>query len=222
MKNILKFLPLVFAVATAQADIIIEQKMESQFMNGTMTTKMKGDWARIDMPAVPGAGSVSMIVDGSKGEITTLMEAQKMAMKMNGADIKKAAEAGGKKMPDIQKPKATGQKEKVGEYDAEIFETEIPESGKVKMWVAVDFPRGKEIMEQMKNLYKKMPQGNGGLNPGDMDLPGMVVKTEMESPQGKMSVTLVAVKEETIPDDVFTVPAGYNEMQMPDLSGLGK
>lgn len=222
MKNILRFLPLLIAIASAQADIIIEQKMESQFMSGTMTTKLKGDMGRIDMPAVAGAGAVSMIVDGKKGEITTLMEAQKMAMKMTGADIKKAADATGTKMADIQKPKATGTKEKVGEHEAEIYETEVPGSGKVKMWVAVNFPKGKEIMDQMKSLYKQMPQSQGGLNPADMDLPGMVVKTEMQSAQGNMSVTLISVKEEAVSDDVFTVPAGYNEMKMPDLGGLGK
>src|SRR5437660_591554 len=118
MKSLLRFAPLLLAAAFARADIVIEQKMESAIINGNVTMKVKGDNARMDMPS-PLGGNVTTLMNFKTGDMVTLMHQQKMAMKMNLADVKKQQEAGQKALgvdpSKIEKPKSTGAKEKVGD-----------------------------------------------------------------------------------------------------------
>jgi Domain of unknown function (DUF4412) len=221
MKTILRFLPALLAISLAHADIVIEQKMESAMINGNVTMKVKGDNARMDMPN-PLGGNVTTMMNFKSGEMVTLMHAQKMAMKMNLSDIKKQQEAGQKALgidpAKMEKPKATGQKEKIGDYDAEVYE--MNQGGmQAKLWVAKDFPNAQSIKDQMMKVSSSM--GGAGFDPSKIDVPGMVVKSEMNTPVGKMTVTLVKAKEEPVADSEFTQPEGYQEMKMPTLPGAG-
>ena len=219
MKSLLRIAPLFLAAALARADIIIEQKMESGFINGNITMKVKGDNARMDMPS-PVGGSITTMMNFKSGEMTTFMHQQKMAMKMNLADVKKQQEAGQKALgvdpSKIEKPKTTGQKEKVGEYDTEIFEMNQG-TLQAKLWIAKDFPNAQAIKDQMLKLSSSM--GGGGFDPSKIDVPGMVVKSEVTTPVGKMTITLVRAKDEPVDDKEFVKPEGYQEMQMPKLPG---
>jgi hypothetical protein len=221
MKLLLRIAPLILAAAFARADIVIEQKMESTIINGVVTMKVKGDNARMDMPS-PLGGSVTTLMNFKSGDMVTLMHQQKMAMKMNLTDVKKQQEAGQKALgmdpSKVEKPKATGQKEKIGEYDTEIFE--MRQGGlEAKLWIAKDFPNAQSIKDQMMKLNAAM--GGGGIDPSKIDVPGMVVKSEVSTPVGKMVITLVKAKEETVDDKEFVKPEGYQEMQMPKLPGAG-
>ena len=221
MKTLLRFAPLLLAGTLAHADIVIEQKMESAMINGNVTMKVKGDHARMDMPN-PLGGNVTTLMDFKSGDMVTLMHQQKMAMKMNMNDVKKQQEAGQKALgidpSKMEKPKATGEKEKIGEYDAEIFE--MNQGGmQAKLWVAKDFPNAQSIKDQMMKLSASM--GGAGFDPSKIDVPGMVVKSEVSTPIGKMVVTLVRAKEEPVADSEFKQPEGYQEMKMPALPGAG-
>ena len=213
MKLVLASLLLVSA--WAQADIVIEQKMESGFVNGNMVMKIKGDQARMDMPAGP-AGNITVLVNTKSGEMATLMHAQKMSMKMNLAAAKKQAEEQSKLAGidpnNIEKPKPTGQKEKVGEWDAEIYEGSVGGQS-AKFWVAKDFPNYKTIMDQMNKL--SAATGSAGFDPSKLELGGMVVKTEMNTAAGKVTSTLVSAKEQAVPATDFAMPTGYQEMKVP-------
>ena len=213
MKLVLASLLLVTALS--RADIVIEQKMESGFVNGNMVMKIKGDQARMDMPAGP-AGDITVLMNTKTGEMATLMHAQKMAMKMNLSAAKKQAEQQAKLAgidpASIEKPKSTGQTEKVGEWNAEIYETTIGGSA-AKFWVSKDFPNHKVIMDQMNKL--SAATGSAGFDPSKFDLGGMVVKSEMNTPAGKVTTTLVRAKEENVNASDFTMPTGYQEMKMP-------
>ena len=213
MKKVLASLLLLSA--WSRADIVIEQKMESGFVNGNMVMKIKGDRARMDMPAGP-AGNITVLMNTTSGEMSTLMHAQKMAMKMNLASAKKQAEAQAKQAGidpnNIEKPKSTGQKEKVGEWDTEVFEGNLGGSA-AKFWVAKDFPNYKTIMEQMNKL--SAATGSAGFDPSKFDLGGMLVKSEMNTPAGKVTTTLVSAKEEAVADTEFAMPTGYKEMAVP-------
>jgi len=221
MKTLLRLSPILFAVAFARADVVVEQKMESAMINGNVTTKIKGDHARMDMPS-PVGGNITTVMDFKSGEMVTFMHAQKLAMKMNLNDMKKQQEAAQKAqgidLDKIEKPKATGQTEKVGEYNAEIFEMNLG-GMTAKFWVSKDYPNAKAINEQMKKLTSGMAQM--GFDPNKFDLPGLVVKTEMGTPAGKMTVTVVSAKETPVADSEFTRPEGYQEMTMPSLPGAG-
>jgi hypothetical protein len=213
MKKVLA--PLILLTTWVHADVVIEQKMESAFMNGNMTMKIKGDQARMDMPA-SAAGEVSVIMNFKSGEMATLMHGQKMAMKMNLDAAKKQAEAGQKAAgidpSKIEKPKSTGKTEKVGEWDTEIFETNFSGTP-AKFWVAKDFPNYKGITEQMNKL--SAATGGAGFDPSKFDLGGMVVKSEMTTPAGKVTSTVVKAKEEPVDAAVFVMPTGYKEMAFP-------
>jgi hypothetical protein len=218
MKHILA--SLMIATAFARADVVVEQKIESAFMNGNMIMKVKGDQARMDMPKGP-AGDITVLVDTKSGQMTTLMHGQKMAMKLNIADAKKQAEAAqklsGLDPAKIEKPKATGVKEKVGDWETEVYEFDGGGT-KGKMWVAKDFKNYKTITEQMAKL-SAATGGGSGFDPSKFDLGGMTVKTEMTTPAGKMTMTLVKVSEDTVADSEFKAPEGYQEMKLP--AGLG-
>lgn len=206
---------LLLLSALSRADVVIEQKMESGFVNGNITMKIKGDNARMDMPAGP-AGNVTVLMDMATGQMSTLMHAQKMAMKMDMKTVKKQAEAQAKVSgidpSKIEKPKATGQAEKIGEWNTEVYEANF--SGTTaKLWVAKDFPNYKAIMEQMNKF--SAAAGNAGFDPSKFDLNGMVVKTEMNTPAGKVTTTLVSAKEAPVEATDFAMPAGYKEMTMP-------
>jgi hypothetical protein len=221
MKTLLRFIPLLLTVSFGHADLVIEQKMESAMMNGNVLMKTKGERARMDMPN-PLGGNITMLIDSKSGEMLTLMHSQKMAMKMNISDIKKQQEAGQKALgidpSKLEKPKSTGQSEKIGEYNAEIFE--MNQGGmQAKLWVAKDFPNAKAIKDEMTKFSTAM--GGGGFDPSKIDVPGMVVKSEVNTPVGKMTITLVRAKEEPVAESEFKKPEGYNEVPMPAMPGAG-
>ena len=221
MKSLLRIAPLLLAAAFARADIVIVQKMESLVINGEVTMKVKGDNARMDMPS-PLGGNVTTLMNFKTGDMVTLLEiqGQKKAMKMNLSDVKKQQEAGQKALgvdpSKIEKPKATGQKEKVGEYDTEVFEMNQG-TLQAKLWIAKDYPNAQSIKDQMAKLNASM--GGGGIDPSKIDVPGMVVKSEVSTPVGKMTITLVKAKEEPVDEKEFIKPEGYQDMQMPKLPG---
>jgi hypothetical protein len=201
--------------ATSFADVVIEQKLESGFVNGNMIMKIKGDKARMDMPAGD-AGDITVLMDTKSGQMATLMHSQKMAMKMNLDTAKKAAEQQAKAQnidpSKMEKPKSTGKTEKVGQWDAEVYEGKLGDSP-AKFWVAKDFPNYKNIMEQMNKL--SAATGSAGFDPSKLDLGGMIVKSEMSGPTGKVTTTLVKATEEAVDDSVFKMPEGYKEMALP-------
>ena len=218
MKTLLCITTLFVTAAFVRADVTIEQKMESAMMNGNMTMKIKGDNARMDMPS-PVGGNVTVIMNMKSGDMTTLMHAQKMAMKMNMNDAKKQAEAAQKAAgidpTKMEKPKATGTKEKVGAWDTEVYEFNLGGTSG-KLWVAKDFPDAQVIKDQMNKMSNAAP---GGFDPSKMDVPGMTVKTEIKTPVGNMTTTLVKVSQDPVADSEFVAPQGYNEMKMPTLRG---
>lgn len=217
MKTLLRLSLFLFAAVIGRADLVIEQKIESQLLNGNSTMKIKGDKARMDMPS-PVGGNVTVLMDLKGGQMTTLMHAQKMAMKMNMAQAKQAAEDQQKKTGiDLTKfeKKATGTKEKVGDWECEIVEVKMG-GMEGKLWVAKDFPNHKAIMDQMNRINAAASAGMG-MDPSKMDLGGMTVKTEMATPVGKMTTTLVKVSEDPVADSEFTAPADYKEIDMPNL-----
>jgi hypothetical protein len=217
----MKLLPtlaaLVVAALTAHADVVIEQKMESAMLNGNMTMKIKGDQARIDMPSP--AGQVTVIMNTKTGDMTTLMHAQKIAMQMNLNAVKQQTEAAQKAAgidpSKFEKPKATGATEKVGEWTADVYEFNAGTTA-VKMWAAKDFPNAQILKDELK---KVSAANAGSFDPAKMDVPGMIVKSQMTTPAGPITSTLVKATQEPVADSEFTTPAGYTAMKMPTAPG---
>ena len=148
------FASLTLAVCLARADVIIEQKVESSVMSGPTTTKIKGDMLRVDSD-MPGMGKVTTILDLTKGKSTMLMHSSKMAMQMDLNALKKKAQA---VSTGTEKPKPTGQKEKVGDWNTEVYEMKTGEMP-VKLWLTKDLPNSAALKEQMNKLTKAAAMG---------------------------------------------------------------
>jgi hypothetical protein len=208
-------MPLLLA-ATASADWVIESNVESAKVNGVMTIKVKGDKMRMDIPNER-IGAVSSIVDTKTGDAVQIIHARKMAMKMDGETIKKtianAREKAGIKDGDTNELKATGETEKVGEYDCEIYTWSNGTISR-KYWVAKNHPQAnalKELEKRMRSgLFGGMPMG-----PDTTTLPGAVLKTETTTPAGTTRSIVTAIKEQDLDPKDFEVPEGYQTVPAP-------
>ena len=219
------FLAPVFLLAVslqfASADWVIVQKSTTDGKSEETTTKVKGDKARTDV-----GGNVSMLLDSGSGSVTMLMHPQKAMMQMDGDALKgmlsmAAGALGGGNNQPAAKPAPTGEKEKIGSYDTEIYTWSGP-LGTGKFWVAKDFPNWRELGAMQDKIMKAMGGAMASLAPPSSDFPGMIVKSEMKV-MGKTVISeVVSAKEEPVADDVFALPTDYQKMEMPKLPGAGK
>jgi predicted RecA/RadA family phage recombinase len=196
--------------------VTVVQALDSAMMKGEMVMKVKGDKARTDMPAGM-MGSMTVLMDVKSGESVTLMHSAKMMLRMKTGDAM-AAGAAAMEGAKIQKPKATGQKEKVGTWETEVFEAETG-MGPARMWVAKDFPNYDSIQKELKRISEATTKGKT-FDPSNFDMGGMVVKLEMSSPVGKIVTTLVRVETKELDAKEFEVPQGYTEQKLPSIPGL--
>lgn len=215
-KSLLLFICVVFSFQTALADWTITQKNTTDGKAENMVIKVKGDKTRADV-----GDQMSVISDAAAGEITMFMHAQKMMMKMNGDSMKGIMALAGQmlgKNSVPSKPVATGQMEKVGEYETEIY-TWSGQLGSGKFWVAKDFPGFAELNAVQDKLMKAMGNPAASFAPQNSDFPGMVVKSEMNV-MGKSALSeLVSVAKDPVDEAIFKAPEGYQEMKMPTLPG---
>ena len=210
----LRTLALILTSAlAAHADVVIEQELQSAMANGKMVMKVKGDKARLDMPSP--AGPASVILNFTTGEMTTVMHAQKMAMKSDLKTMKPQMEAAqkatGVDLSKVEKPKATGATEKVGQWTTEVYELQGA-GANGKIWAAKDYPNAQVIKDAMKKVAEATA---AGIDMSKLDVPGLIVKSLLKTTAGDMITTLTKATEEPVADSEFTLPAGYNELKMP-------
>ena len=211
MKQIIVSIVLATGMLSARADFVIQQKVTSVEQNGIITMKYHGDRIRTDMPTER-VGDVSIIRDLQTGNTITLLHQQKMARQESGAENRRRLERLNSELTNSTPPKLvdTGKAEKVGDYDAEIYFWTNSNGVTWTFWVAKDFPNYSKIRSMYEKL-EKTPVGQLSKNtaPNVSSLPGMAVKTKIESPAGEITRTLVSVKEEPVAASEFQVPADY-------------
>jgi hypothetical protein len=190
-------------------------------VNGTITTQIKDNKIRVDMPATP-QGAMSTIMDLNSGDSVTLLHQRKTAVKVPGAEIKQMAEtmrkARASAAPNAAPPTFhdTGKAEKVGNYDTEIYTWSSPDGAKQTVWVARNFPNYARIKIQMDKLNNSpVAQISKGTAPDVSTLPGMVIKTQMEMNEQKVTSTLVSAKENSVDASIFQTPKDYQELTQP-------
>ncbi len=205
----------VFLLSTpVRADLVIVQHADGSGQSGDQTIRIKGDKARTDL-----AQQISMITNGANGEIVTLMHAQKAFLKVSAAQTRAMMEQLQKLKPNAEAPKltSTGKKEKVGNYECEIFSSNLGGVG-VTYWIAKDFPNYPAVLAQMGKLQEGSISAMGkGMMPELKDFPGMVIKTEMDMGGKKVSTVLVSAKEENVDPAIFDIPKDYKESSAPVL-----
>lgn len=218
--------PAVLAIFTvaASADLVIESKIESPQMNSNVTTKLKDGKMRADMNGPLGAMSAIM---EPTGDSVQLIHPQKMAMKTSAEQIKQAIEMSKKlagATPDAAAaqtpPKATGQKEKVGDYECEIY-TWSGSGVNSRFWIALNHPQG-PLLKSAEEQMRKGTMGFAGSGPDVSKLPGPALKTETVMANGMKTVaTILSIKEATVDPADFQVPKDYQTMDMSKLPGAG-
>ncbi len=212
---------LVLALVATQslhADWVIVQKSVADDKHLTITTKMKDNMIRSDV-----GDQMTAMINRSDGMMQIYMHSRKTSMRVDSAAIKGASALAGKFLgggDDSQpaKPKATGEKVKVGDWDTEVY-TWQGKIGSGKFYVAKDFPKFAELNAVMDKTSKSISNPVGGMFPSFAEFPGMVVKSETTI-MGRTKVTeLVSAKEEPVSADDFKPLEGYTEMTMPSFPG---
>lgn len=208
---------IVLSALAAHADVVIEQDMVSDAINGRVVTKIKGDLTRIDLTSP--AGQMTSIINFRTGEMTTILHAYKRIVKSDMNATKKQLEAKLKAagaLSNVDKPKATGVTETVGQWIADVYEFQSPGMNG-KIWAVKDFPNAQTIRKEMKKINDA---SSSRIGPSDMDVPGIAVKSTVVTTAGSMSTTtLVKAKEEAVADSEFTLPTGYTELKAPAQLG---
>ena len=218
MKILLTPLLTLAAVTALHADLTITQQLKQegapagQGMDTTLTMKVKGQKMRMD-----GIPQMSNIVDLKTGEVTSLIHPQKAVMTIPGDTVKKMAEQRAAQDPKIDPPKATGKKETISGYACEEYETTL-NGAKIQLWLTKDVPAVEKVMKELSEVSAASDPFQGMLK--DQNISGFPMRTIMEMPgAGKLTMTVVALSEDPIPDGDFTVPSDYKPMAMPGMPG---
>ena len=203
---------------SAQADWLLKQKTAAAGQEKDMTVKIKGDKVRSDV-----GDEMSVIIDADKGETLMVMHGQKKIMKMNPDAMKGLAGLAAKLTGNSDTGSgegslvATGQKEKIGEWDCEIY-TWKGDQG--KFWICKDFEHYEELNKLMEKMTNSMGMGGQRLMPKASETPGMVVKSEVTMMGQKSTSELTSIEETEFADADFEAPEGYETMGLPNIPGL--
>jgi len=216
----------------------IAMKMETENQKGMeMTYFLKGQHTRIEtkLPNLPD-GSGVMLWDLQAGKMTTLIPARKMYMTM---DLKESAESLKEAAKEMKKAKGeeeetkfpkltpTGKQETVAGYKCEHWL--MGEKQNIDMCVAKGlgyFGMGgqmggsgslKSLMFNPKLLAAAAahPEWVKFLQGGAFPLK----LTTMEDGKAKMTMEATKIERKALDDSLFTIPPGYKELNMPNLTG---
>ena len=210
----------VFSLAfSVRGDLTIVQKVEGVGPMSEMTMKIKGDKARVEV-----GPQMTTIIDGKTGEALTLMHEQKMLMRISAEQAKAAAAAMGQSMAagaDAAPMKVTpsGKKETINGYETEEYTYESP-AMKASYWVSKTYPNLESIMKQLQAISSQATTASPAGMPDFRHFPGFPLRTNVSMGGQQFTTTVTSVKHDPLSDTEFAAPQGYQEMKMPDMSGL--
>jgi len=208
-----------------RADLLVVQKVEESGpgkQSREITLKVKGDKIRADV-----SPEISILMDTASGETITLRHPQKTFLQVS-ADASLQLAQKMEQMRDARvmegieeepaKLEATGKRETVAGQETRIY---TAQNGAIKMtyWIAQNSPDADKFLTLLAPLQKaSMVKLAGGmtLSPPDFKFPGLPVKTEMMTPDGrKITTTILSIKEQPLEEIDFTVPPGYRSLPQP-------
>jgi len=221
-KSIIVFAALFVSLAAARADLVMEQQSSDTNSTHHVTLKLHANKMRMDQQTDKGP-AFSVIIDLDTRDSITLIPLEKMFLKRSGAEIQKEMEAEieathGTNMMDNAPAKAvdTGNAEKVGGYDTEIYTWSGPNGLTETMWVATNFPHYESIRTELAKVDRFDASGpHKGAQPALSLLPGMVVRAVKTLGGHKVNVTLVSAKTEPVDASLFELPADYKPWKPP-------
>jgi hypothetical protein len=221
--------------APAAQGLIVEQDVT---LPGGRSSHMSSEYKGAAVRTMISPQAISLQLED--GRNVMLLVQQKMYMTMPVATA--AAPASQPSGPaSTSKIVDTGQKQKIGDYQAEGYEVQSsdPNISKMTFWMAKDYPNAKAILAAMKaaRMRAGAAGGPGGRGRGPAmggvaldfsglpDNAGVPVRTEIDSPTagGKVTVNLVSAKIADVPDSDFEIPADFTPLPgMPGMPGRGQ
>lgn len=209
------------------ADLVVVQRVESSAagtpMNETLTIRIKGDQARIDV-----GERMSSILNANSDKVVSLMHDRKMVLSMDadkvGSMQRQLLDALGKKSgggaetaPELR---ATGETRSINGFETERF-TATQQGQEVSYWIARNHPDKEDILRQMAILQKSdlLRMAPGAEATLDIKkFPGIPIKIE----SGDTVSTIQSITRAEVDAAIFETPADYKSFDMPDMGDLLK
>jgi hypothetical protein len=204
-------------LVTARGDLTIVQKVEGSASVKQITTKLKGDKARIEV-----SPEVTTIIDNKSGDMLSLMNAQKKFLRISADKSKAIAEmaskyAGGPAAAaEKSKLTPTGRKEVINGYEAEEYVRESP-SLKERYWIALKYPDSAAIVKQLQAI---IPAAWNDIAKGMLDyrdFPGLPLRTIVKTGGKEIISTIISIKQDPLSEAEFSVPKDFQELKVPNL-----
>jgi hypothetical protein len=223
MKTLLPFIVSALVAPSALLAAAFEGKVNFTITQGRdqpqqISYNLKGDKIRIEMPGQKAMGG--LIIDPMKKETLVIMDEQKMYMVMAMPDVQ--AQAADAKQGDVKLEK-TGEKEKILGYDAEKYISTYQDT-KTEMWLAeglgtfMSFNQGNPMSGGRRGRGTPPSQDWERALAGKELFPLRVVSKDKSGKESfKMEAT--AINKQSLPDSLFTPPAGYQKL---DMGGMMK
>ncbi|MFL6585104.1 MAG: DUF4412 domain-containing protein [Chthoniobacterales bacterium] len=205
------------AIATARADLTIDQEVQGAGPVSQMFIRIKGDKTRVD--ASP---QVSTIIDAKSGDMLNLMNEQKKYMRISGEQAKAMMQTAMQSVPkNNDKPKltATGKKETINGFETQEYTSETPQ-GTSHYWIAPSYPEGAAVLKQLQSIAPQAWGISSSAAPAYADFPGVPLRTEIAIGGKEIVSTIKSIKQDALPDTLFSPPADFQEMKMPDIGRL--
>ena len=209
-------------VAGARGDLTFVQKVEGFGRTMETTTRYKDGQTRLDVTP----GGTSTLVNAKTGETIALQHERKNFVRVPGTVVQAAvdsiekqpppkADAGGQ--PAVPTLRPTGRKDTISGCAAEEYKAEAGDA-RLVLWLTHDLPDYARAMEDFSDIYRQGPLAAMNRT-GFVDmtrLPGFPVRIVNETGRGAaLTSTVTSVSVQPIDDEVFKVPAGYQEITMP-------
>jgi len=215
---------LLLSVTALRADFVLEQQAESE-SGGTnqlhaFTVKIHDHLMRMDQPTE----NVSVLVNLSTHDSTTLLPKDKAYLKRFGNDIRwevqeeKKYTQGTNAMDAAPAPAVdTGKSETVNGMRAEIYSWTGAKGITETLWVATNFPNFAAIKTELAKLDAFNDTGlHRNAQPALALLPGMVLKSVTVSKTRHLTTMLKAAKVEPVDPAIFNLPDDYKPYKPPE------
>ncbi len=207
-------------LVTARGDLTIVQEVKGSGAVNQITTKLKGDKARVEV-----SPEVTTIIDNKSGDMLSLMNAKKKFLRISADKSKAIAEMASKYAGDSapatgkSKLTATGKKEMINGYEAEEYVRESP-SLKESYWIALKYPDSAAIVKQLQAI---IPAAWNDVAKGMLDyrdFPGLPLRTIVKTGGREIISTITSIKQDPLSEAEFSIPKDFQELKVPNLQEM--
>lgn len=179
---------------------------------------VQGNLVRMDV-----GPQMSLVINNESGEQLMVFHFMKAFQRVSASQTKEVNEQALKQMkrsaaehagrdtaasPPTIKP--SGRTEVICGYKTSEYIVPGPLGGTAHHWVTTELPDVAALRAAMESAFSKSPVFQHQKRTFN-EVPGFPIRTELESPQGKNTSTMLSIEKKAIPSDQFEPPAGYKE-----------